>query len=44
MMSSVLIWRNFAHGRAPDFAVGVLMGSALTMMIVGLVKQRRGNL
>jgi hypothetical protein len=43
IMSSSLLWHNFSRGRAPDFAVGALLGVALGMMIVGLVKQRRGD-
>lgn len=42
VMSSALIYRNFMHGRASDFAVGLLMGISIGLMIVGLVKQRRG--
>ncbi len=43
MMSSALIWRNFMHGRFTDFAVGLLMGMSIAMMIGGLIKQRRSR-
>ncbi len=43
MMSSALLWHNFMHDRFSDFAVGMLMGMSLTMMIVGLIRQRRRN-
>jgi hypothetical protein len=43
MMSSALLYHNWMHGRGSDFAVGMLMGISIAMMIVGLVKHNRSS-
>lgn len=43
MMSSALLYHNWMHGSGSDFAVGMLMGISIAMMIVGLVEQRRSS-
>ena len=44
MMSSALLWHNFMRDRLSDFAVGLLMGVGLGMMVVGFIRQRRCRL
>ncbi len=43
MMSSALLWHNFMHDRFSDFAVGLLMGVSLGMIILGSIRQKRSN-
>ena len=43
MLSGALIFHNWFRGNYRDFATGLLMGMSIAMLIVGLIKQRRGN-